>query len=209
MSGRKSSSANGNFESKKSFTSKPIKRSCVVWNRFNLKVASSESKEKIFAKIVHAVDTGAKLGRDLIIGSNSISRLIERNHAAVIAICRDSNHTVTDHIVEAARLKHIPVIILPKCIDELASLLKLKRVNCFAISIDLGVTGKIKSADSVHLKAVTVINEQVKVMVEAKTEKTMIVKPEDERADEIIAKAMVLSAVLDDLRDALVSLVPS
>lgn len=40
------------------------------------------------------------------------------------------------------------------------------------------------------------------------TEETMIGKYEGEKADEKIAKAMVLSAVLDDLRDFLVSLVP-
>jgi ribosomal protein L7Ae-like RNA K-turn-binding protein len=203
MSGRKSSSA-GHFESKKSFIAKPIKRSCIVWNRFNLKVISSESKEKIFMKITLAVKAGAKLGRDLIVGSNSISRLIERNHAAVIAICRDSNHTVTDHIVEAARLKHIPVIILPKCIEELALLLSLNRVNCFAISIDLGGT---RNSEITKCPVEAVMLGPDKIVTEDNNDEAMAEDSEYEKKKEEVAKAMVLSAVLDDLRDALMSLV--
>jgi ribosomal protein L7Ae-like RNA K-turn-binding protein len=203
MSGRKSLSA-GHFESKKSFIAKPIKRSCIVWNRFNLKVISSESKEKIFIKIIHAIKSGAKLGRDLIVGSNSISRLIERNHAAVIAICRDSNHTVTDHIVEAARLKHVSVIILPKCVDELAFLLSLKRVNCFAISIDLGGT---RNTEINNCPVEAVMFGPDKIVAEDNNAEAMVEDCECEKKKEEIAGAMVLSAVLDDLRDLLISLV--
>lgn len=114
-----------------------VKRSPIAWNRFNLKVISAESKDIIFVKISKALSTGATIGRDIFVGANSVTRLLEKNRAAVVAVCRDSNHNLTDHIIEAARLRNVPIVILPKSSQELASLLKIKRVSCFAISIEL------------------------------------------------------------------------
>ena len=129
-----SSSNRGNRPKKSLLT---VKRSPIAWNRFNLKVISSESKDQLFLKITKAINTGAILGRDIIAGANSVTRLLERNRAAVIAVCRDSNHTITDHIIEAARLRKVPAVFLPKCVQELATLLNLKRISCFAISVEL------------------------------------------------------------------------
>ena len=96
-----------------------VKRSPIAWCRFNMRVASAETKDMLFLKIAKSLDTGAKLGKDIFVGSNSVARLLERNHAAVIAVCRDSNHNLTDHIIEAAKLKSVPVLVLPKCTYEL------------------------------------------------------------------------------------------
>ena len=145
-------SRNQNDKAKKSLLT--AKRSPVAWNRLNLKVISSESKDILFGKIAKAVNTGAILGRDIIAGANSVTRLLERDRAAVIAVCRDSSHSITDHIVEAAKLRKVPIVILPRCVQELATLLNLKRISCFAISIELDdetISAEIKSRKNSEL----------------------------------------------------------
>ena len=128
-------SRNQNDKPRKSLLT--VKRSPVAWNRLNLKVVSSESKDLLFVKIAKALNTGAILGRDIIAGANSVTRLLENDRAAVIAVCRDSSHSITNHVVEAAKLRKIPIVILPRCVQDLATLLNLKRISCFAISIEV------------------------------------------------------------------------
>ena len=47
-----------------------LKRSPIAWSRFNLKVASAESKDIIFEKIAKAINKGAVIGRDIVVGAN-------------------------------------------------------------------------------------------------------------------------------------------
>ena len=98
-----------------------------------------------------------------------MTRLIEKNRAAVVAVCRDSNHNLTDHIIEASRLRNIPIVILPKSAVELASLLRIKRVSCFAVSKELDpeeLTAEINSR-----KAKKVQEEQRKIENSTKLKK--------------------------------------
>ena len=131
-----------------------------------MRIASAETKDMLFLKIAKSLDTGAKLGKDIFVGSNSVARLLERNHAAVIAVCRDSNHNLTDHIIEAAKLKSVPVLILPKCIDELVSLLKLKSVSCFGISNGAGDDIALSAPNAMHLKCTLMEKRSKKRKVE-------------------------------------------
>jgi ribosomal protein L7Ae-like RNA K-turn-binding protein len=172
---------------------------------------SLQAQKRSPVKITNAVNTGAKVGRDIIVGPNSVSRLLEKNLAAVIAICRDSNHNLTDHIVEAAIIKHVPIIILPKSIEELASILKLKRISCFAVSIEPKMTMTIPELDD--RKIAKSFTEAINVATDETLDSDNILNEdnddEEKKIDEEIASAMVLSASMDDLRDALISLVPT
>ena len=95
-----------------------VKRSPVSWIRFNLKVIPSETKEIVFKKISRSILNGAKVGKEIIVGANSICRLFEIGRVAIVAVCRDSNHVLTDHVIEAARIRHVPIVILPKASAE-------------------------------------------------------------------------------------------
>lgn len=201
-----------------------LKRSPVAWIRFNLKVIPSESKIVILQKITRALSVGAKVGIDFIVGANSISRFLERNFIAAIAICRDSNHILTDHIIEAARIRRVPIVILPRSVQELASLLQLKSISCLAIkkpnveSFPKKQISQVKkqslnscqreseySADKKHCETsdMRVINDFDRcddISATAKEGSSI------ERSDNEIAAALILPAAMDDLRDILIGI---
>ena len=106
----------------------------VVKNR----VMSSEVKLLVLNKVKICVSNGVKVGNQpysIIVGPNSVMKLVEHNHAAIIVFCRDSDAVLHHHLIEAARIRHIPVIILPSCAQQLGQLLKVKRISCFALKL--------------------------------------------------------------------------
>jgi hypothetical protein len=68
-----------------------------------------------------------------VAGANSVMRLLERDQAAVLVVCRDGVAAVTNPLVEAARVRHTAVVVLPSCSRQLAQLLGLKRASCVAL----------------------------------------------------------------------------
>jgi ribosomal protein L30E len=201
-----------------------LKRSPVAWIRFNLKVIPSESKNVIFQKITRAMNTGAKVGIDFIVGANSITRFLERDFIAAIAVCRDSNHILTDHIIEAARLRRVPIVILPRSVQELASLLQLKSISCLAIkkqNVESSPKKQISRVKRQPFKSCYVEPEksaetedcEKSVMRETdildKCDNTSAItkaRSSIERTDDEIAAALILPAVMDDLRDILIGI---
>ena len=108
---------------------------------FKNRVMSSEVKQLVINKMKMCVSNGVKVGNQqysVIVGPNSVMKLIEHNHAAVIVVCRDSDPVLHNHLTEAARIRHIPVMILPSCAQQLGQLLRVKRISCFALKLPKG-----------------------------------------------------------------------
>jgi hypothetical protein len=201
-----------------------LKRSPVAWIRFNLKVIPSESKNAIFQKITRAMNTGAKVGIDFIVGANSISRFLERDFIAAITVCRDSNHILTDHIIEAARIRRVPIVILPRSVKELASLLQLKSISCLAIkkqNVESSPKKQISRVKKQPLNSCYVESEKSAEIMDCEksvmreinnfdkcddTSAITKVRSSIERTDDEIAAALILPAVMDDLRDILIGI---
>lgn len=217
-------------KSRKSLT--VIKRSPVSWIRLNLKVVSSETKDAIFKKISRSILHGAKVGREIIVGANSICRLFESGRVAIVAVCRDSNHCLTDHVIEAARIRRVPIVILPKAALELALLLRLKRISCFALCSHseevCGANGlKVSSPIDPKLviyKKTSLTESAVGALTESISSASAILDDGSDSAkhdssgettgeenstaqktDDEIAAALILPAAMDDLRDLLLS----
>lgn len=208
-----------------------LKRSPIAWARFSLKVIPSESKDVILSKISRVAELGAKVGREIVAGSNSVVRLIENGTAAVICICRDSNHSLTDHIVEAARLRHVPIVILPKSAQELASVLHIKRISCFAIKLQHDGEFEYDKPRVARKRKPRAGEEAQNKLIpegEQKTLEACLISPtapdtdspdqicldsavetkeatEAEMTESEVASALIRSALIDDLRDLLIS----
>ena len=209
-----------------------VKRSPVSWIRFNLKVIPSETKDVVFKKISRSILNGAKVGKEIIVGANSICRLFEIGRVAIVAVCRDSNHVLTDHVIEAARIRHVPIVILPKASAELASLLQLKRISCFALCNQSEEVSKVKCdivpstinitridnsasvlnelaeeavTDSVSSASAILNNDSANTQHDASGEVTAEEKTITDKTDDEIAAALILPAAMDDLRDLLLS----
>lgn len=108
---------------------------------FKNRVMSSEVKQLVLNKVKICVSNGVKIGNQpysIIVGPNSVMKLVEQNHAAIIVICRDSDVVLHHHLIEAARIRHIPVVILPSCAQQLGQLLNVKRISCFALKLPKG-----------------------------------------------------------------------
>jgi hypothetical protein len=200
------------------------KRSPVAWTRFNLNVVPAESKNVIFQKITRAINTGAKVGIDFIVGANSISRFLERDFIAAIAVCRDSNHILTDHIIEAARIRRVPIVILPRSVHELASLLQLKSISCLGIKKQNVESSPKKQISRVKKQRLNSCHDESEKSAEMKDYEKSIMREMNnfdkcddpspitkegssvERTDDEIAAALILPAVMDDLRDILIGI---
>ena len=124
---------NSKFQRSSKDVLKSSSRSGAKWLKYNYKVISSDSKDDIMKSLSLCLIRGARIGKQIFAGSNTISKLLETSRAGVIVICRDSNHVLHDHLVDAARLKQVPIIIFPKSSEELAKMFKFKRISCFAL----------------------------------------------------------------------------
>ena len=100
------------------------------------RVIDADLKSIILKRIQDAFQLGARTGykQQFFVGANSISKQLELGTVAVIAIARDSNILLHQHVVEAATLRHVPVCFLPRCSEELATTFKIRRCSCFAVA---------------------------------------------------------------------------
>ncbi len=152
------------------------------WSDFNYRVVSSEDKDNVLSKLETCITHGVQIRGGntddvaLVAGANSVMRLLERDQAAVLVVCRDGVAAVTNPVVEAARVRHAAVVVLPSCSRQLAQLLGLKRASCLALR-----------------KAVASSEHQVGL------------GPDGEQGEEA-ELAMRREAAMDDLRDELVHL---
>lgn len=103
------------------------------WKRKNLNTISLDEKELLVKKISALINVGAKVGRDLIVGFNSVMKLIESGQAEIVCIALDGNALMLKHLVEAAKTKSVVTVSVPKLSQSIRSELKLKSALCFAI----------------------------------------------------------------------------
>jgi hypothetical protein len=133
-------------------------------------------------------------------GSNSVSRQFERKNVAVLVIFRESHNCLQSHLVEAAIIQHVPILVLPKCSDEFAQLLKFKRMSCFAVPCrPLRPSSVPLSSSSSSAPTSAPIADEVKDMQSAaEGSRKPSVDPDE-----------VTVASMDELRDALISFATS
>jgi ribosomal protein L7Ae-like RNA K-turn-binding protein len=103
------------------------------WKRKHLQSVAAEEKEQVVKKIRTCIGAGAKVGRDIVVGFNSVMRLIERDDAEVVCVAQDGHPTLLKSMVEAAKAKQIGTVTVPKLNQSVRKELSLKSASCFAL----------------------------------------------------------------------------
>ena len=105
------------------------------WTRLGVRVSSAESKELFLTHLRHSLLSGCQLGRDFVAGTNGVSKLLELRNAAVLCVARDAPPCLHNHLVDAAHLRGVPVVVLPKLMLPLGAALGIKRAAAFAVPL--------------------------------------------------------------------------
>jgi ribosomal protein L30E len=71
------------------------------------------------------------------VGTGSVLRLIAANILSIIFITRNCSSKISSILIRAAKVKNIPVIILPKSTIEINKLVGLKNAHVFALRNNL------------------------------------------------------------------------
>jgi ribosomal protein L7Ae-like RNA K-turn-binding protein len=132
------------------------------------KIMKATDKDEIVTRIQDALEAGARMGYSgqFIIGVNSVSRQLEANNVSVIAIVRDSELSLHQHISVAAKLRNVPVRYLPRCAAELGQVFNIRRVSCFAVAKGHS-TVQVKSNDLSSSNSVAISHqEQIQVILD-------------------------------------------
>lgn len=103
------------------------------WKRKNLNTCGLEEKEQLITKLVVAVTNGAKVGKEIIVGFNSVMHSIEQEQAEVICVAQDGHPAMLKCLIEAAKTKSISVVSVPKLSQSVRTELGLKSASCFAL----------------------------------------------------------------------------
>lgn len=103
------------------------------WKRKHLQSVGGDEKEQVIKKIRTSVTAGAKVGREIVVGFNSVMRLIERDEVAVVCVAQDGHPTLLKSMVEAAKAKQIATVTIPKLSQSARKELSLKSASCFAV----------------------------------------------------------------------------
>ena len=156
------------------------KRSKVIFVRMNVRVSTAEAKESMLVRLKLALKTGAKLGSDFIVGSNSISKLLEKGNASIICIARDGPPALHNHLVESARLRRVAIVVLPQLTTALAAVFSLKRATCFAIP-----KNTVLLDDNSNTSSSKLATSSVDVSMEEEKNNTVIIAPTNYITDEI------------------------
>lgn len=110
-----------------------ISASTCSWTRLGVRVSSADNKDVFLDHLRHALDAGCRLGVDFFAGTNDAAKLLEARNAAVLCVARDAPSGLHNHLVDAAHLLRVPVVVLPKLTLPLAATLGIKRASCFAV----------------------------------------------------------------------------
>eukprot|EP01041_Mallomonas_annulata_P005823 gene5823-11746_t len=110
-----------------------VKRDSVAWSRFECFTMTSTHRNQIFDRLKLVLADGAKIGQHLVVGNNSIQKLLERDACSLIYICRDTPPGLHNFVVEAARIRKVPLLMIPKGSALLATALGMKRASCMAL----------------------------------------------------------------------------
>lgn len=153
------------------------------WKRTHLNAVSPEEKLDIEAKVKAALAARAKIGADVVVGFNSVMRLIQTDQAAVVCVAQDGHQAMLKVLVESTQVKAVPTVTIPKLNQSMRSVFGLRSASCFAVK-------KMNLDEDLEPPA------EVKVETDG---------GEDE-GDEEKHHHHTKSAIVDDLRDYLLSL---
>lgn len=103
------------------------------WKRKHLNIVDADEKEEVVKKIRGCMGSGAKVGKDLIVGYNSVMRSIESGRAQVVCVAHDGHPVLLKAMVEAAKARGISTLAVPKLNQSIRKELNLKSASCFAI----------------------------------------------------------------------------
>ena len=105
-------------------------------NNNNNNKNNEKLKKKLFYMLSNALQEGCKIGKHVLVGTNSVMKCIERKEASVVCLCRDSPKTLFNSVVEGCALSSTPVVALPSTSAvEMANTFSLKKATAFAIPI--------------------------------------------------------------------------
>jgi ribosomal protein L7Ae-like RNA K-turn-binding protein len=137
----------------KTKASAPEKRSLNSVTRLELEPVRAEIKDGIIDKL-RALQAMGAVRDHFLVGSNSVAKALETSNVSVLVVCKDSPACLTNHLVESARWRKVPIVVVHKFVMELRSCLKLKSASCFAIPIrsTTAITAVTASSNSVAKK---------------------------------------------------------
>jgi len=107
--------------------------SSAAWVRLGMRVSSAEQKAEFLRILGVALSTGCKRGKEVVVGINAVSALLDQKNLAVLCVGRDALPCIHNHLVDAAHLQHVPVVIFPKLTEDLAKAVSVPRVSCLGI----------------------------------------------------------------------------
>jgi len=119
------------FSDKKKKLSK--RRESNAFSRHELKTVSVLKKDSILKKLKVVLNVGARIGKHIIVGFNCVQKSMEKGIASVVCFCRDCHAEFQDAIIESAKARGIPIVVLPSGESQVAKVFSLKRVSCFSI----------------------------------------------------------------------------
>jgi len=121
-----------------------------IFSKFNVRCISTSQKENVMSRLEAFIKCGGNVRRDLTIGVNAVSRLVETGCASAVCLTRDSPQNLFVYLVEACVVREVPVLLLPSSSKALADMFSLKKASCFGIRNvcfeAVKVTGTIESS---------------------------------------------------------------
>jgi len=94
------------------------------------------AKRKLFYLLSIALQGGAKVGKQVIVGTNTVLKGISSHQVSVVCVSRDSPKAFFNCLVEACALNAIPIVALPSASAvEMASIFSLKKATVFALPL--------------------------------------------------------------------------
>ena len=121
------------LESSTSTSKKASQETISKWKKANLNSIGIDERDQITKKIALIIERKAKLGRDIIVGFNSVMRSVEQKGVSVICVAQDGHQAMLKCLVESAQANAIPVMALPKLSQSLRNIVSLKSASCFAL----------------------------------------------------------------------------
>ena len=107
--------------------------SAAAWVRLGLRVSSAEQKAEFLRILGVALSAGCRRGKEVVVGINAVSALLDQKNLAVLCVGRDALPCIHNHLVDAAHLQHVPIVIFPKLTEDLAKAVSVPRASCLGI----------------------------------------------------------------------------
>lgn len=90
-------------------------------------------------------------------GTNCAMKALERDSCRLVVVCRDAPDVLHNHVVEAAHMRGVPVVVLPKSSLVLSKPLGVKRISCIAFLVQ---PAEQATADSLEMQ-LSAIQDQI------------------------------------------------